>query len=292
MVEPGRSCRSYRVLITLVLETAVTIYRVPQPLPSVDYLRACFSYAPETGVLTWKERPESHFDSVGHHRRHLRMKAGKPAGSLGRAGYLAIRLSQGTFPAHRVAWAIHYGTWPEHSLDHINLNKSDNRICNLRDVSALVNGKGLTRSRRNTSQFTGVYWDKRSGTWMAAIRVDGILHNLGYYRDKSDAIAARLRANEKFGFSARHGQAKGYVSADTSPGRTLKTNRSGQPGVHLKGGRKWVAEITSDGSRKFLGYFETKEEAIAARKAAEIKYGVADRVSYGSGPAILQDPPT
>lgn len=264
--------------------------RLPQVLPSVEYLREALDYDPETGILTWRERPRSHFKSHGLHLRHLNLKVGKPAGSMRRSGYLSIHFSGGNFPAHRLAWAIYYGEWPKHGIDHINLNKSDNRICNLRDVPPLINGKGLTISQRNTSQFTGVYWDKRSGTWMAAIRVNRVLHNLGYYRNKDDAIAARLKANERFGFSSRHGQTKDYDSADTAPGRVLRSNRSGQPGVHLKKGGVWVAEITIEGCRTFLGYFKTKEEAIASRKAAEIKYGVANRVRYGSGPAILKDP--
>ena len=58
----------------------------------------------------------------------------------------------------------------------------------------------------NVSGFTGVYWNKISRKWQAAVRINSKGFNLGGDEDINDAIAARQRANEQFGFSPRHGQ--------------------------------------------------------------------------------------
>ena len=267
--------------------------RLPQDLPSVDYLRACFAYDPETGVLTWKERPSEHFKNDGAHRRFTSSRAGRPAGSLNRTGYLGVGLDATTHQAHRIAWAIYYGAWPEQQLDHINLIRIDNRIANLRDVSQATNRLRQVRRSNNLSGHTGVFLNSKSGKWRAYIRVNGKGHHLGMFADISDAVAARKAASLRFGFSENHGRVDPNKALDAGPGRLRKNNSSGFRGVSLrKRSGRWEVQIIIKGRQIYLGSFKTKDAAIAARKAAEIQYGVADRVSYGSGPAILQDPPT
>lgn len=267
--------------------------RLPQDLPSVEYLRECLAYNPDTGVLTWKERPREHFSSSGAHACFLSRRAGFPAGNLSGVGYLMIGLDGSQHLAHRVAWAVHHGAWPDQQLDHINLVKDDNRIANLRDVSRATNSRGLVKSRASTSGFTGISWHRKTGKWRAQVMFKGKGYHLGLYSDISDAVAARKAANLRFGFSENHGQVNQCKVLSERSGRLRKDSLSGHPGVYRsKAGGRWRARIGIEKKVLSLGTFETKEEAIAARKAAEIQYGVADRVSYGSGPAILQDPPT
>lgn len=110
----------------------MTAARLPQDLPSVEYLRECFDYDPETGILTWKERPRSHFSTDAGHKTFNSQVAGTPVRKKERDGYLTLGINKRFLRAHRVAWAIYYGQWPTDQLDHINLNKSDNRIVNLK----------------------------------------------------------------------------------------------------------------------------------------------------------------
>ena len=65
--------------------------------------------------------------------------------------------------AHRVAWAIYYGVWPEDCIDHINGDRSDNRISNLRDANKSTNGMNRGPQRNNSSGMKGIYFDQSRG---------------------------------------------------------------------------------------------------------------------------------
>jgi hypothetical protein len=62
-------------------------------------------------------------------------KAGNESGWMDNCGYFIIKLNRKTYKAHRIAWLLTYGSWPEDQIDHINGNGLDNRLENLRDVS-------------------------------------------------------------------------------------------------------------------------------------------------------------
>lgn len=267
---------------------------ITRPVPPVEYLRECLDYRPETGALVWLGRPPGHFSSPASHFRFMSRWAGKPAGSYTASGYLSIRLGGTLYMAHRLAWALYYGAAPEVSLalDHINGRKDDNRIANLREVTHAVNGLGAVKNSKNTSGHNGVSWASKQRKWCAQVGFQGKVRNLGYYDDIADAIAARKRADAELGFSAYHGQDNPCNVPSTSPQKTRCSNTSGHPGVwYRKSRNRWEATIMVAGKSIYLGRFKVKEDAIAARKAGEIEYGVADRIVYGSG-AIIQDPPT
>src|SRR5678815_1371348 len=82
--------------------------------------RDCLSYDAETGNLRWKVRPTTN------------VAVGDIAGCADHRGYRLVRLDRKLHLVHRVAWALHYGAWPAVEIDHINLDKGDNRIANLR----------------------------------------------------------------------------------------------------------------------------------------------------------------
>jgi len=122
------------------------------------------------------------------------------------AGYREVSILGKSYRSHRLAWLLHYGEEPKNQIDHINGVRDDNRIENLRDTTQAENCKNVKKPKNNTSGCVGVYWKKRDSVWRAAISVNDIQVSLGAFKDKSDAIAARLKAEIKYGFHANHGR--------------------------------------------------------------------------------------
>ncbi len=110
-----------------------------------------------------------------------------------------------SYKAHRLAWLYEYGEFPKYHIDHINHNRIDNRIANLREVSRIDNQRNQKKSATNKSGFTGVHWHKQAKKWLASITVNCKTIYLGLYEDKNEAICARLHANRLYKFHANHG---------------------------------------------------------------------------------------
>ncbi|MGJ4857061.1 HNH endonuclease signature motif containing protein [Labrys sp. La1] len=118
--------------------------------------------------------------------------------------YERIQIDGKAYRAHRLAWLYMHGEWPAEEVDHINGDKFDNRIANLRACSKSQNQANCGTGRNNTSGFKGVSWHKGRGMWVARIQVEGRPRSLGYHADKKVAAAAYDRAaKELFGAFAR-----------------------------------------------------------------------------------------
>jgi len=175
-------------------------------LPDIEELRNLLRYDPETGKLFWLPRDASLFKTERSYKTWNARFANKPAGGLNNEGYVLIKLSGRMFRAHRVAWAIHHGAWPADHLDHINGDRVDNRMVNLREATNRENNKNQKLRCDNTSGVVGVYWDKRSAKWWARIKVDRKSIHLGYFDSIEDAAAARAEAEIKYDFHENHGR--------------------------------------------------------------------------------------
>lgn len=173
---------------------------------SVDELRQLLRYDPDTGDLFWLTRDVSSFKAISRGRTWNSRNAGKKAGTLDPSGYRKIMLKGTPRWAHRVAWALFYGAWPEKHIDHVNGNCSDNRIANLRCVSHSDNMKNVKKPVTNKSGVVGVFWCQKSEKWKAAIQVDGVSMHIGLYSCFNDAVAARRKAERQYGFHANHGR--------------------------------------------------------------------------------------
>lgn len=137
--------------------------------------------------------------------------AGKQAGTVVMNGdgneYIQIAINGKMYFAHRVAWAIFYGVWPEKGIDHRDGDGLSNRIKNLRDIGPLLNNRNMKRNRNNISGVNGVCRVSRRRRWQAQIQISGINYFLGYFIDWFDAVCARKSAEAKFGgFTERHGR--------------------------------------------------------------------------------------
>lgn len=170
------------------------------------YVRECFDYDPEAGVLTWRHRPTSHFATIRGARRSNSEFAGKEAGAVSPDGYRRVRVWSRNMLAHRIVWLWMTGTMPD-TIDHINGDGADNRFQNLRDVSHAENMKNKALNRNNASGHPGVIWEKSKQLWVARISVDGKLKTLGRSKDKEKVVALRHAAERQFGYHVNHGRA-------------------------------------------------------------------------------------
>lgn len=173
-----------------------------------EVLRELLDYDPQTGAFTWRSREGYLFDSPTSQAQWNARFAGKRAfTSIHKThGYTQTTILSHVQRGHRVAWAIHYGSWPEGEIDHINGDRTDNRIANLRDVGRTENGRNLCLSRRNKSGVLGVSWDAQRERWFASIRHQGKSVALGRFDSLEAASAARRRAEQDFGFHQNHGR--------------------------------------------------------------------------------------
>ena len=169
----------------------------PISLPSAETLRKLLRYDPETGLLFWRSR--------GNYAWDRRFSGKRAFTSQNNSGYFVGGINRKSYVLHRVAWKIVHGEDPER-IDHVNGDKADNRLCNLRSVTHQENQKNTPRPKHNKSGVVGVCLDKRSDKWFAQIQVNGKCVNLGLYDDFSSAVQARKTAEIKFGFHENHGR--------------------------------------------------------------------------------------
>ena len=179
---------------------------------TVEVLRDILSYNHETGDLFWKHRSDDFFESTtrsakGQASNWNANNANKKAlNNIDRDGYFRGSIFSKNYRAHRIVWAIHYGTIPDKFIDHINGIKTDNRISNLRLVNNQENSKNQAKRQKNTSGYIGVTWHKKAKKWIAQITIDYKNVYLGIFESKNDAITARLKAEKKFNFHENHGK--------------------------------------------------------------------------------------
>jgi hypothetical protein len=131
--------------------------------------------------------------------------AGREAFTSDLCGYRQGSINGKNYVAHRIVWVMHYGSEPPDQIDHINHNRSDNRVENLREATNAINGKNQKANKRNTSGVCGVSWSARDRLWYAYINVDGRRVNLGTFASKDAAAAVRREAEIVYGFHANHG---------------------------------------------------------------------------------------
>lgn len=150
-------------------------------------LKELLDYNPETGIFTWKNASK------------------RKAGTSMYSGYIRLNVNKKQYLAHRLIWLYVYGYFPKY-VDHINMNRSDNRLCNLREATNTQNQYNKKLTKRNTSGIKGVSWFERDKNWRARLHVSGKLIHLGYFDSIEEAkkIITEYR-NKLHGQFANHG---------------------------------------------------------------------------------------
>jgi hypothetical protein len=148
-------------------------------------LKSILDYDPETGQFVWKSRSEG--------SAFKRSLVGKIAGSKHSSGYVAISIFGQKRLAHHLAWAYFYGEWPKQFVDHVNLDKRDNRISNLRMATPKDNSANASLRCDNTSGYRGVRFEPRRKKWIAVLHHNGKTRQLGSFEKIEDAASAYAR---------------------------------------------------------------------------------------------------
>jgi len=150
--------------------------------PPTDADIARLSYDAESGFIRWKgdECPS---------------RAGRMAGTIERNLYIRVMLSGKTYMAHRLAWYITYGKWPDSQIDHINGIRGDNRISNLREVNNSENQQNRrSPSENRSSGLLGASYHKNDRRWQAQIKIDGKNRRIGGFDTAEQAHEAYIEA--------------------------------------------------------------------------------------------------
>ena len=145
-----------------------------------------FDYDPLTGLFTWK-------------RSIAKGSVGRVAGSVCKIhGHRHLSFHGCKFKAHRVAWLVMHGCWPDHEIDHINGNPDDNRIANLRDVTQRTNTENIQRAKKSnkSTRLLGAY-PHASGRFTAKIMVNRKGIHLGQFDTAQEAHQAYLNAKRE-----------------------------------------------------------------------------------------------
>ena len=159
---------------------------------SLDYLKSILDYDPLSGTFKWKIRK-------GNKIPVLTMLAG----TTDRWGHRVIRINQKNYMAHHVAWFYVNGVWPPYEIDHVNCERADNRIVNLRLVSSRWQQRANQKKRADSrSPFKGI---RRHGRhWIARCTKNGIVQRRYGFTSPEKAHAAYCdMAHNSFGSFAR-----------------------------------------------------------------------------------------
>lgn len=180
-------------------------------LPHPSVLRQLLRYEQKTGRLFWTPRTTDFFQNKNG-RAEQTCKAwntkysGKEAFTYICNGYKTGAILNKACTAHRAIWAIVNGKWPDQEIDHINGDRSDNRIKNLRCVSSGENQRNRAVFKNNTSGVCGVHWEKSRNKWKVSIHIGGKPKNLGRFDLFDEAILARKRAEQRNDYHENHGR--------------------------------------------------------------------------------------
>lgn len=149
-----------------------------------EALLDALNYNPETGEFYWRKYRWTNGNPAGHYHK--------------KTGYIKINVGGQPRLAHRLAWFYVHAIWPKEQIDHINGDRTDNRLTNLREASRTENMRNCKRKVQNKSGYKGVHWFKKTRKWRASITVNRRNISLGLFADPKEAYKAYCEAAIKY----------------------------------------------------------------------------------------------
>ena len=147
-------------------------------------LKRFLSYDPKTGMFTRR---------IGSGTARI----GDEAGCIRSDGYRIISVGGISYLAHRLAWLHVYGSMPKNDTDHIDRNRGNNAIDNLRDISHSANLHNSKRYKNNKSGLRGACWIEGRKMWLSSITSSGRNVFIGYFGSKREAAEAyKIKASQ------------------------------------------------------------------------------------------------
>jgi len=148
----------------------------------------------DKGLFTWKPRNQKGFKM-----------SGKPAGNFSVEGYYVLKIDKRLYKVHRLVWLYAYGEFPKGEIDHIDHDRGNNGLANLRDTLHGDNARNQSMRNTNTSGHMGVGWRETNQKWQARINAGGKRISLGLFATREAAIVARKAAEILYGYHTNHG---------------------------------------------------------------------------------------
>lgn len=149
---------------------------------TLEKVHELFSYDKKSGNLIRKKTTSP------------KAKRGNVAGYINVAGYRKTSIDGFQYYNHRLIWLLLNGVWPNKQIDHINGNKGDNRIENLREVSVSENAQNRSKQSNCSSGEKCIWWKKDRKKYRVRVGVSGKYYHIGYFKNLQDAVLARNKA--------------------------------------------------------------------------------------------------
>lgn len=152
-----------------------------------------FNYNPKTGIIT-----------IAKKRKGSKSEGEEAGVAIKSTGYRILCFEGVKYGYHRFAWFLYFGYFPKGYIDHIDGDTANNSIINLRDVTPEESAKNRGQRYDNTSGCQGVSWNKNLKKWVSYISHNKKRLILGYFKDLSEAVSARKKAEVKYKYHKNH----------------------------------------------------------------------------------------
>lgn len=176
--------------------------------PTFTDLWELLNYDFETGKLWWKPRDQKHFQCERHMNAWNTRYSSTQASTKSKKSdpYKLISIKGINYKEHHIIWAMCYFEWPDGVIDHIDGDKFNNKLSNLRVVNSMENNRNKSMHKNNKSGITGVYFKLRNSKWAAYITSNYEKIHLGIYSDFEEAVRVRKQAEIDYGYHPNHGR--------------------------------------------------------------------------------------
>lgn len=156
------------------------------------------NHTPKKPSQEWLDHIKNNYTYDREKGQVFNNKTGKPCLGTDTHGYMRLTVyvhpKKRSIATHHMVWFFEYGVWPTSQLDHIDGNKMNNHCTNLRLVTMRENVKFYHKSRKTSSKYLGVSWNKKGSKWAAHIYIKKRLKGLGYFACEEEAARAYDKA--------------------------------------------------------------------------------------------------